>query len=207
MTTLKLRDIRRKYPWQTYPYAVTFEPKNTVPSDSQSGTLYYDNGANTTTGYASMRMRNGDSWLDIPFQKSGVVTAANISDGSNSFNMTTQQTRWTRTGNMVHFQMYLVWDSKGSTTGNLTIRNGLPYDAIDYGSGFFWSVIIQSDAVSLTPNYARMTGRIANNSGWVTFVQEEHGGGSSFSLVPASALDAAGEMYVAGSYITDVWWG
>ena len=103
---------------------------------------------------------------------------------------TTQTGKYTKIGNLVTFQIQIIWTAH-TGTGNMRFT-GLPFT----NAANFWAASVGfADNIALTAN-SIITALVESAGSFVTFVQYPAGGGAT-SGVP---VDTAGEIIVSGSY-------
>lgn len=101
------------------------------------GTLYFDDGTNTTTGNPGFRIWNGTSWADsVPYSQGSWTPV--LQYAANTVTLTVAEGQWMRMGNAVYVncRCHFTEDITGGTTDFMTMTN-LPFAAFPYTSPFF----------------------------------------------------------------------
>jgi hypothetical protein len=154
---------------------------------ASTGTLTVDNIQFPATAVASANANNLDDYEEGTFTP---TVAGTTTAGTASY--TTQLGRYTKIGNMVYFNVYLIYSS-GNGTGSLKI-NGLPFTSNSTANNLR-PITTYVDSITLSAsNFA--TAYISNNVTSISFSQSPVGGGGGAGV----SYDGTGEMLLSGQY-------
>lgn len=176
--------------------------QSTPPAPINAGimTVYADTGANTASGYGMLRYSDngGTSYAELPPYLEGIVTTGNLSDGTNQFLMGDSRVFWTRIGNQVNASGYLQWTGKGSATGNIDIRNALPFAAVTNSPMFYTGTVAGTGMVMGAGR--TVIPRVSSASDRITLLVMNFDTGANFAFPQDTEFSTAGVLYFQISY-------
>ena len=169
---------------------------------STIGNMYLDDGSNCSSGEIGLRLYNGSAWKDLYPVKSGTISTAVLSDGSNNFNMTSNTTFYYRNANLVFASIALSWDSKGSASGTIILKDFLPYDVENTVPSVFCPVSFGAIAGVTLASGEVLVGDVRDNLPNIYFSKNLLTSGTNSNL-DNTDFSAAGNMKISAVYFTD----
>lgn len=124
--------------------------------------------------------------------KTGTYTPV-IGDGTNDFTLTTASGTWTMIGNLVMVDIRVVWTSKGSASGDISVS--LPWDATSGAQRHGFSINYANRLIFTEMMTARCNGGVGVGVIILGLVSAAAGG-----VLDNTEYSASGELQLSGTY-------
>lgn len=185
---------------------VNYDVLSSAVSPPAAGMVYYDDGTNTASGNPGLRAYDGSAWQDVSLQTAnGELTSLDmLAATSGTFNVdSASRAFWTRNGNVVTVQFYLIWTAKSSPMGTVTVTGALPYKAVARTGSFFSPVIITAtDGFVLGSTRPLTAGRVTDNTSVITLLKFASDTDQSLQTLDGTELANSGTFYGTITYLT-----
>lgn len=182
--------------------ALVLAAQNAAPLP-EVGTLYMDDGTNTSTSQAGIRVYKDGAWKDIPDFDHGEWTPLLAPSGTGSFTHAAgTKGTWTRTGSRVDIEAYIQLSARSGTIGGNLNLSGLPFRSDTNGPTFTLINIAPHNigvGAGLTSLFFGRLGPAATSMRLIS----PHTIGGVFQNYQASGVQPTSIFYVSGSYVTD----
>lgn len=178
---------------------ITYIERGDEPDGPSAGSLYMDDGTNTSTGDAGMRYYDGSVWQDIADFARGTFTPTLLPSTSGTITLGgSTGGRYTLVGRMVTIWAYIDVGSVAAPTGNCDM-GGLPF-RVSADSPTFINIQVATSNVAMSGSYP--LARVGPTGTTLRMLLGKTTG-TGFANIPAASFTASSIVYVSGSYETD----